>query len=130
MILDTCFLVDIMKNDVNAVKKLKELVHSQTRLFTTTPTIYELFSGIAQSAKPAPEKEKVVRILQEQTLLSLDEVSAKTAGILDGTLIKQGTVIDPIDTLIAGIALRHGEIVLTRNKKHFSRVEGLQVESY
>jgi predicted nucleic acid-binding protein len=35
-----------------------------------------------------------------------------------------------MDTLIAAIALAHGQRLVTRNPKHFADVPGLIVESY
>lgn len=31
------------------------------------------------------------------------------------------------DSLIAGIVLAHGETLMTRNRRHFGRVEGLRI---
>jgi predicted nucleic acid-binding protein len=38
--------------------------------------------------------------------------------------------VDPIDAQIAGIALQHDDIIVTRNIKHFERFKGLRVETY
>jgi len=42
----------------------------------------------------------------------------------------KGSPIGDLDAMIAGIALTHGESVVTTNLKHFERVEGLQVETW
>ncbi len=39
-------------------------------------------------------------------------------------------MIDPEDTLIAGIALINNETVLTKNVEHFSRIRDLKIETY
>jgi len=41
-----------------------------------------------------------------------------------------GSMVDPEDAMIAGIAKVHSERVLTRNRKHFQGIEGVNVESY
>jgi predicted nucleic acid-binding protein len=40
-------------------------------------------------------------------------------------LQKAGVPIGMADSLIAGIVLEHGGRLLTRNQRHFERVEGL-----
>ena len=32
--------------------------------------------------------------------------------------------------LIASVALEHSEVLITRNRKHFARIAGLNVETY
>ncbi|RKT42754.1 hypothetical protein BDD21_0049 [Thiocapsa rosea] len=43
---------------------------------------------------------------------------------------KAGTPVDDMDTLIAGIALAHGRIVVTCNTDHFTKLPGLTVEDW
>jgi len=39
-------------------------------------------------------------------------------------------MIGPMDTLIAGIALRHGATLVTHNTAEFRRVRGLNLEDW
>jgi tRNA(fMet)-specific endonuclease VapC len=48
----------------------------------------------------------------------------------EALLQKTGTPIGPMDTLIAGTALAHGAVVVTRNIREFKRVRGLRVEDW
>jgi tRNA(fMet)-specific endonuclease VapC len=41
-----------------------------------------------------------------------------------------GTPLDDIDLLIAGIALDQGLVLVTRNRRHFERIDGLTVEDW
>jgi tRNA(fMet)-specific endonuclease VapC len=45
-------------------------------------------------------------------------------------LESKGTPIGPYDTLIAGIALSSGAILVTHNTKEFKRVKGLNIEDW
>ena len=103
--------------------------HKET-LFVTTPTIFELWSGIAYSSKPEEEKRKVTAVLESQLILDLDKPCAEEAGKIDGMLVKQGATIEPEDCMIAGIAQHHDEPILTRNVKHFSRIKSVRLETY
>ena len=62
--------------------------------------------------------------------LPLDSVSASIAGKIHGHLISEGQMIDSEDSMIAGIAIKHNEAVLTRNTDHFEWIPDLQVETY
>ncbi len=130
MIFDTTFIVDVMRNEAAAVAKLHELISKGEPQLVTAVTIFELFSGLARSKKPEQEKEGIRKVLYGQLIIHFDKEAAERAGDIDGTLIKEGTMIDPTDSMIAGIAVIKKEKLLTRNVKHFSRVRGLEIEVY
>ena len=113
-----------------AVQKWDELEQRRENMFVTTPTIMELWSGIAQSSRPEQEKKKVILILESQTILVFDKESAEEAGRIDGTLYKEGIPIEPEDCMIAGIAKHNRKIIVTRNIKHFGRIKDLKLEKY
>lgn len=130
MILDTSFVIDLMRGERKAVEKLEEFERSGEAIYLTAPTIYELFLGIALSRASDSEKRRVEEVLREQVVLPLDEEAARAAGELQGELMREGVPIDPLDALIAGIAVVRGERVATRNVKHFSRVRGVETVGY
>ncbi len=130
MIFDTSFVIDLMYATPEAVKKFNDLQQDKERLFTTSVTIFELWAGISQSDRPEQEKKRAIRILESQTILDLNQESAKKAGMISGTLSNEGKKIDSEDCMIAGIAKYYGEKVLTRNVKHFSRIKDLKIVTY
>ena len=130
MILDTTFIIDFLKGQSDAVSKMDFLVKRDISFAITTPTIFELYSGLIFLDKPENEKNKIISLLKQQIILPLDKNGAEEAGIIDGTLLKNGFKIDPEDSMIAGIAKINNETILTRNVKHFSRISELKIESY
>ena len=130
MILDTTFIIDLMQNDSDAVDRAKLLSQSETGLFITSISLFELHSGISRSKRPNKEKEKVMQVLEEIAILPLTDQSASEAGIIHGTLFLEGKPIGSHDCLIASIALEKGEAVLTRNVKDFGKIKNLKVETY
>lgn len=130
MIGDTTFIIDLIDGLPAAVEKLRILQEQQKPLFVTTPTIFELWTGVALSDRLEREKIKARQILESQFILDLNQKSAEEAGIINGTLISEGQRIDPEDCLIAGIARNHRDTILTRNIKHFERIKGVKVEEY
>ncbi len=130
MILDTIFLIDIMRKDENACLKLKILGEKGESIFISVLSVFELHSGLARSEKTISTQNKVKEVLEQQLILPLDSSIAEKAGNIHGTLILEGKMLDSMDCLIAATALLNGEPVLTRNVKDFSKVKGLHVEPY
>ncbi len=62
-------------------------------------------------------------------ILGIDEEICKRFGQLRGSLRSVGKLVGDFDLLIAASALRHNLTLLTNNRGHFERIEGLQMES-
>lgn len=87
--------------------------------------VHELTRGAASSDRPAKRRSQLDRLLSELTIEDFTVDDAQAAGELSARLRSSGTPIGDIDTLIAGQALARGWTMVTRNVKHFGRVEGL-----
>ncbi len=130
MLLDTSFIVDLLRGKKSAVNKINELEAESIATNISAPSIFELFVGLSLTKKPSVEKKKIMDVLISWGNLALDSDSAVIAGKIHGELINEGQMIDPEDSMIAGIAIKHNESVLTRNTNHFNRIPDLQVEEY
>ncbi len=130
MILDTSFIIDLLRKKENALKKLEELIRKNEPLIITTLSIFELFSGLIKSQKYEKEKREIEKILGSQLIISLNKESAERAGEIDGQLSKEGNMIGSIDIMIGAIALLKKEKVLTRDISDFSRIKNLEIETY
>ena len=128
MILDTCFLIDLLKNNKDAVAKAQVLDETDTPSFATTVTVFELWQGVHDASEE--ERERVLTLLSSVGIHVLDFEGAKQAGEIFDILRREGQKIEPEDCLIAGIARSHNEPVLTRNVKHFSLVKNMRYETY
>ena len=129
MILETTFVLDFLKGKEKAFAKMQSLVDSGESLEITTPTIFEIWGGFVQLGKGEKGREKIISFTEGMTVYSLDEESAKVAGIIDGKLVKDGFEINTEDSMIAGIAITNNKKILTSDN-HFDRIEGLKVERY
>ena len=130
MIADTSFLIDIMKSDKEAIKKAEEIEKKGNTIAVTSISIFELFVGVSLSIKQDRERNKINTILKGLPIISFDEDSAIEAGKIFAQRKKDGSTIEPEDSMIAGICSRRNEILITRNIKHFNDIEGLRIESY
>ena len=130
MIADTSFIIDIMKSNKEAIEKAEEIEKSGSTIAVTSISIFELFVGIGLSIKQDQERYKIARILNGLSMISFDEDSAREAGRIFAQKRRNGSTIDPEDSMIAGICAKRNEILITRKLKHLSDIENVKIESY
>ncbi len=129
MILDTSFLVDLLRNNHAAVSKITEIEKQNEPVATTTVSVFEIWQGLPKKSKEQ-QIEKTIELFKSINVLNLDFDSAIEAGNIQRKLTRAGQKIEPQDAMIAGIAKTRRQKVLTRNIKHFERINDLEVESY
>ncbi len=131
MILDTQFLIDMLRGkDSSAIEKARELDAKFGVKGIAAISVMELWKGAMQSVHQEMEKRKINELIQSLLVHSFTEEDAKKVGEIEVDLEKRGEMIDLEDIMIAGAAISRNETLLTRNIKHFSRIKGLNVESY
>lgn len=86
----------------------------------------ELWAGVNHSGG-SRERSKVEKLLAAAERIPFDSVAAEVTGQVLGTLARRGEKSGDFDAQIAGHALARRAEVLTKNPKHFSRVENLKV---
>ena len=92
--------------------------------------LYELQVGIAKSSSPEKRTEQLAELTSVVQVLPFHQQEARAAADVRAELEKKGTPIGPYDTLIAGTALAHGAVLVSRNTREFARVAGLRVEDW
>lgn len=73
------------------------------------------------------EERKLLRFLTSFSVLDFDENSARVYGELAAVQRRAGRLCGDMDILIASVALAHGQVLATRNAKHFDGLPGLVV---
>lgn len=126
---DTDFLIAYLQKDADAIKKLEDLqAGDDDAAITTTINAAELWKGVYRSKDKQKEIAKVKQLLDSLELITLDRESARMVGELDAAT--KSNPIGESDILIASIALSNNQVLITKNKKHFERIPGLQVEGW
>lgn len=121
-VLDSDVLIDALRGPGNSfLARLLREGHPGTTVIST----FELARGSVSDE----ELRRVLDLLSELEVLTLDAPAALTAATIDSELGRAGLRLDTRDTLIAGIALRHDLPLITRNLRHFDRIRGLRLES-
>lgn len=128
MIADTSFLIDLLRKDEDAVEKAEELEEDNRAYSLGSPTVYELWIGVARS--DAEEKQEILDIIESQPVRPLEEDSGLKAAKIQRKLMENGDRIGHLNALIAGITAETSKRILTGNEEEFGRVEGLEIETY
>jgi tRNA(fMet)-specific endonuclease VapC len=121
IIADTDVLIDYLKGSRPAADQISSYRRSDN-LQTTAITCFELLSGARGSAG-----DRARRLVETIPVLPLDRESAARAAQVRQDLEGYGFSIGMADSLIAGIALANNLPLLTRNRKHFEKIEGLSL---
>jgi tRNA(fMet)-specific endonuclease VapC len=123
-VVDTCFLIDLMRNDSGALT----LAENEMDLRTTSISAAEFLFGAKRSRRQ--DLVTVSRMfLSYFPILPFDVESAQIYADIAEALQNGGSRISSFDELIAAIAIRHGETLISRDS-HFSSIPGLLVGSY
>lgn len=126
MILDSCFLIDLMARDDAAVALLDDLVAEATPLSVVSLSVTEVGSGLRGEAELAQFDD----VLDRMSVLPYRHEDARRAARLQRRLKSDGQQIGTIDVMIAATALGREEKIVTRNVSEFRRVDGVRVVPY
>lgn len=122
IVADTDVLIDFLAGRDPAAGRVTNELRSGN-LWTTVITRFEMLSGVRNER----EARIVGDLLASVRVASLDASAADRAALIRRALERKGVGIGMADSLIAGIVLHIGGTLLTRNRRHFERVEGLDL---
>lgn len=101
------------------------------QLCTSSICVMELRYGAARHPEGTALWERIsAEVLPRIQILPVGQEEASRAGDLLASLESQGKTIEIEDILIGATALANDLTAVTRNVRHFSRIEGLIVESW
>ncbi|MCK6556986.1 type II toxin-antitoxin system VapC family toxin [Candidatus Binatia bacterium] len=122
IVADTDVLVDYLRGRNPMAARVE--IELQTRGFATTVvTAFELWTG----ARTPRQSSAVEMLLAAMTILPLDADGARKGAEARSALLARGEDIGMADCLIAGICLREGAMLITGNRRHFARIDGLKL---
>ena len=131
-LLDTNVCIAVLNETSEQIESrvLKEL-RSKSQLSVSSVTAFELWYGVAKSARLESNTQKLAAFLRGWiSLLNFDEEDARVAGELRAELDAIGRPMGQYDLLIAGQAFRHKMTLVTANAGEFSRIKNLSWENW
>ena len=127
-ILDSDIMIQYLRNNADAIKKIIELRKNHARLKTTSINVGELYRGALLSSKVAENVRLIEDFVKLIEVLSFTNDDAFVFGQLSAELQMNGNKIGDMDEVIASMVISRGEIIITRNIKHFEQVNRLKYE--
>jgi tRNA(fMet)-specific endonuclease VapC len=124
-LVDSDWVADYLKGRDQAVELLDSLVADG--LAVSIVTYAEVLEGIYYGHNPEHYEEVFRRFLRGCRVLGVTRAVAQRYARVSGELRSRGLLIPPPDLFIAATALHHGVILVTRNRRHFDRIPGLQL---
>lgn len=122
VVIDTCIFIDFLR----AKDKKTTVLYSipdNIQIYISSVTLYELLMGATNE-----QKEEDIRLLTEGlVILPFDEDVSRRASEIYHRLRKENKMIEFRDIFIAATCLVYGMPVITTNKNHFQRIQGLEL---
>ena len=116
------------KRPPEVIQKFKTIEVGQIAI--SSITVSELQYGVSKSKYREENLKRLDEFLTPFQILPYDEHASKFYGEIRSHLENQGTIIGPLDLLIAAHALSQNLIIVTNNEKEFNRIPSLKVENW
>jgi len=120
--LDTSILIDYYRKKDKSKSIFFKLTEKYSLFVVSAITEYELYLGNS-------EEQNIFwdRFFSQITVLPFDTKAAKKAVEIYKQLKRDNKLIEVPDILIAATTLQNNLPIATLNKKHFERINGLQI---
>ncbi len=122
MVADTGIFIEHLRAKDKLSTTLYKISES-TDIYVSAVTVYELYMGATNK-----DKERDVMIITENfTVLPFTDTVAQKAAELYHKLRLSNQMIEFRDIFIAATCIVHELPIVTLNKKHFKRIDGLKI---
>ena len=131
VLIDANIIIGFLKEDTLIVEKIRKYIENNIPIFTSTISIYEIYTGIVanlylKGGRPSKVPELLAtydKFLLKCGILNFTRESAEKAADIYAQSQGKGITIKEKDCQIAGIALAHGiSEVYTQDEQDFSRI--------
>lgn len=124
---DASFLIDVIRSDVGAVERLREIQLAGESLSAPAPAIAELLLGAL--LHQGQSRRETIAFAEELDTLPTDYEVAAEAAQIAAQLQLAGGRMPMIDVLI-GATARLRKLALMTRDRGFKRIEGLVIDPY
>ena len=129
MILDTSFLIDVLRGE-QSVEETVQIIDERATARVSSISVMELWEGIQLADSSERERTVVENLLTDVREVPFDRDCAMAAGTINANLNRDGVPIEDADVMIAATARVHQVPVVTTNVDHFERVPELDILTY
>jgi tRNA(fMet)-specific endonuclease VapC len=127
-LIDTDILIYSLKGDPVVMDHLSQTSASPKAI--SVISYGELLYGAHKSSRPRENLARVRRLGEILPVIDISPAIMEAFGSLKAHLEHGGNRLDDFDLVIAATAITIGYRLVTNNEKHFSRIEGLEIENW
>lgn len=127
--LDTNICISVIRQKPESVLRKIQTVNPEDVCISSV-TYAELVHGVEKSKSVDRNRLALSMLLSKIEILDFNTRAAEEYGKIRADLEKKGTVIGPLDIMIAAHAKSKNCIIVTNNTREFNRVVGLKVENW
>ena len=129
VLIDTDILSLFFRGDPQVVAHFEAYTTVYSRINLSIITYYEILSGL-KHRDAHKQLDAFLELAAQNRILPLTEQSVMISAEIYAATRAKGMPVDDIDILIAGIAIANDWVLVTHNRKHFERIEGLLVQDW
>jgi tRNA(fMet)-specific endonuclease VapC len=130
MILETSFLIDMMKGRPDAVALVEDIDRSEESVYLPAPALFELWLGAGRAARGREETRKIETLVESFDVMVLTHEDAREAGLLQARLSRAGRTMGTVDVLLAGMARGRDETLVTGDRDFSAVAREVRLRSY
>ncbi len=128
-LIDTNICIYIMnEKPIKVIQKFKDTEIGQIGI--SSITVSELYYGVSKSKFPKKNATRLEEFLTPFEILPYTENASRFYGEIRAQLESQGSIIGPLDLLIAAHAMSNDLVLITNNEKEFRRIDSLKIENW
>lgn len=126
-LLDTSIIIDYLRGKPTVVDLLDNI---KGDLYSSYICLAELYEGINRVKNVDKMEQAVIKFFASLSgIYGVDGDIARKFGEIRADLKNKGNVIEDLDIMIAVTCLTNDLTLLTQNRKHFERIDNLNIHS-
>ena len=126
-LVDSDWAIDYLNGFQSTIRKLDDLFALGVGI--SVISLAEIYDGMYGSANVGQQERLLQGLLDPMEVLNVDDAICRIFAQERRRLRSIGALIGDMDLLIAATAIRNSVTLLTNNRRHFERVQGLSIIS-
>ena len=126
-LVDTDWVIHALHGNLAVIQCLGDMIPEGIGISVISKA--ELYQGAFYSDDPQANEALLLEFISGYDVFQVDDQICRIFARERGRLKEAGTPISDFDLLIGCTAIRHGLILLSNNRRHFGRLQGLNIVS-
>jgi len=130
VILETSFLIDLMKGRPDAVALAQALDRSGESTYLAAPALFELWVGVGRAVRRREETEGAEGLIASFDVMAMTDTDAREAGLLQARLSRKGRTMGTVDIMLAGMSKARGQPLVTGDRSFGGVADEITIRTY